>query len=456
MQKNKKNKKLYEREIAIFKQLSHPNIVPYIANGEDKHSFFVLTGLMTGGELFDHIISGEVTNRSYPLMQRMLEAVQHCHNQNIVHRDLKPENFVYFDASATSEIVLIDFGISACVQDDEITEGIHGSPNYIAPEIAINALHYIRQGACAVPDVIPEPQPLTGKILKKSDVWAMGVIAFIIMTGCPPFYGDTTQEIYESICLDELRFPSMDANYQKVLNLSEPFKDFVRKTLTKDPDQRITIDEALRHPWVKGVTAADLKLNEEVLPWLTQYHYQTRLKREVERFLAANMSGEPEKKVLSHFERLDENGDGFLGLAELTNLFLHMGYASCVAKTEAQKMIEEADENDDGKIDLEDFKKVYCSRMLSEDDQYIHRVFALFDRNGDGFIDSNDLKMIMRSGNQSNQGHVTSPSIQLMVEEVDENSGGKIDFNAFKKAMKEDIDVVKQLTLRGAPLSLRS
>eukprot|EP01084_Bolivina_argentea_P225005 380346_1 len=107
------------------------------------------------------------------------------------------------------------------------------------------------------------------------------------------------------------------------------------------------------------------------------------------------MSGEPEKKVLSHFERLDEDGDGLLSLEELTHLFLHMGYADCVAKDEAQQMIEKADANGDGKMDLNDFKKVYCRKMLSEDDRYIHRVFALFDRNGDGFIDKNDLKMIM-------------------------------------------------------------
>eukprot|EP01083_Nonionella_stella_P180415 643266_1 len=151
---------------------------------------------------------------------------------------------------------------------------------------------------------------------------------------------------------------------------------------------------------------------------------------------------------LSHFERLDEDGDGLLSLEELTHLFLHMGYADCVAKDEAQQMIEKADANGDGKMDLNDFKKVYCRKMLSEDDRYIHRVFALFDRNGDGFIDKNDLKMIMPPDSQ-----ITSPSIQQMFDEVDENNGGMIDFNAFKKAMKEDIKAVKQFTLRGSPLS---
>eukprot|EP01083_Nonionella_stella_P070267 187906_1 len=458
MQRNKKNKQLFEREIAIFKQLtpidkpSHPNIVPFIGEGEDKRCLFIVTALMTGGELFDHIVSGEITNRSYPLMLRMLEAVKYCHDRNIVHRDLKPENFMYADKGAASEIVLIDFGISSHVQDNEVIRGapLEGTPDYMAPELAINVLNFYRRNRyhIDVSEKIPPKILLTGKILKASDVWAMGVIAYVIMTGSFPFAGHTVEDIFHSIVLEELKFGGMDGNYKNVLNLGEHFKDFVRKALTKDPEKRLTMEEALRHPWVKGVTADDFRLNKEVLPWLRQFHYQTRLKREVERILAAEMSGEPEKKVLSHFERLDEDGDGLLSLEELTHLFLHMGYADCVAKDEAQQMIEKADANGDGKMDLNDFKKVYCRKMLSEDDRYIHRVFALFDRNGDGFIDKNDLKMIMPPDSQ-----ITSPSIQQMFDEVDENNGGMIDFNAFKKAMKEDIKAVKQFTLRGSPLS---
>eukprot|EP01084_Bolivina_argentea_P222039 375928_1 len=133
MEKNKKNKELYEREVAIFRALTpldtppHPNIVPYKGDSEDKDSYYILTGLMTGGELFDHIISEEddykITQReSYSLVLHMLEAVKFCHDHNVVHRDLKPENFVFADKSVTSDIVLIDFGCSRIVTDDEVVD----------------------------------------------------------------------------------------------------------------------------------------------------------------------------------------------------------------------------------------------------------------------------------------------------------------------------------------------
>eukprot|EP01083_Nonionella_stella_P314936 1136206_1 len=452
MTKTKKNKKLYERELSIFEILtshdSHPNIVPFIGNGEDKHSYYILTGLMTGGELFDHIIAEEEEHKisehkAYPLILRMLDAVQYCHKHNVVHRDLKPENFVFEDNSSTSNIVLIDFGHSRHAKDDEvIVEDVVGTPDYMSAELAATVLDgYKRNGRTVSSRVPSPPKHITGRMLKATDVWAIGIIAYVMVTGRAPFYGDNKQQIYESICVNPVTFPDRDVRYNNVLNLGEHFKDFIRKTLIKNPEKRITIEEAMRHPWVQGVTAVDFKLNKEVLPWLKQRQYQSKLKKETARVLAANMTGDLAEKVISHFERLDKDGDGFLDFEGLTLLFLHMGYTDCEAQKEAQQLIKEVDKIEDGKIDLDDFKQVYYRKVLSSDDRYIHRVFSVFDRDGDGFIDVNDLKSIMAPGGKrksTESDGLLLETIETIFDEVAPNKDGKIDFKEFKIAMKDD------------------
>lgn len=295
----------------------------------------------------------------------------------------------------------------------------------------------------------------------------MGVIAYVMMTGRAPFRGRNNIAIFESSCVKPLIFPEKDARYHNKLKLSEHFKDFIRKALVKDPSKRISIEDAIRHPWVQGVDASDYRLNRDVIHYLRQFKYQTKLKKEITRVLAANMTDEPSQQVLRHFKRLDADGDGFLDLEELTFLLLDMGYVGHAAKGEAEKMIKHADKNQDGVVDFEEFKQVWYRKVLTTNDQYIHRVFDVFDDNGDGHIDSKELGQILFPEKYDDDQNVTTTeedqlntenddtsggggdddnndgfldTISKMINEVDENNDGKIDFDEFKKAMKEDLD----------------
>jgi len=307
--------------------------------------------------------------------------------------------------------------------------------------------------------------PRTGSILKASDVWGMGVIAYVMMTGRAPFRGRNNIGIFESSCTKPLVFPEKDARYHNKLKLSQHFKDFIRKTLVKDPSKRISIEDAIRHPWVQGVDASDFKLNKDVIHYLRQFKYQSKLKKEITRVLAANMTQEPSEQVKKHFNRLDADGDGFLDLEELTFLLLDMGYTGHLAQKEAVNMIKHADKNNDGVVDFEEFKQVWYRKVLTTNDQYIHRVFNVFDDNGDGHIDSKELAQILfpeqydeniadeeeeRKLNQlQNEDNLNNEQflevIQKMISEVDKNGDGKIDFEEFKKAMKEDMDKGRSL-----------
>eukprot|EP00485_Elphidium_margaritaceum_P006744 CAMPEP_0202696146 /NCGR_PEP_ID=MMETSP1385-20130828/9482_1 /ASSEMBLY_ACC=CAM_ASM_000861 /TAXON_ID=933848 /ORGANISM="Elphidium margaritaceum" /LENGTH=596 /DNA_ID=CAMNT_0049352257 /DNA_START=58 /DNA_END=1848 /DNA_ORIENTATION=- len=478
--------KLYEREVSILNQLtpdkaSPPKgVLPFVGHGQDEDAFYIVTSLLRGGELFDRIVSKDDIYKisekvAVKLICDMLESVKYCHDRNVVHRDLKPENFVFANKKVESDIVLIDYGCARIVTDAEVVNDVVGTAYYLAPELAAAALeNYSKKGATTSKSV-PSSQPRTGKILKAADVWSMGVIAYVMMTGRAPFRGRNNIGIFESTLLKPVVFPDKDARYHNKLMLSDHFKDFIKATLEKDPSKRITIDAAIRHPWVQGVEATDYRLNSDVVHYLRQFKYQCVLKKEITRVLASNMTDEPSKQVLKHFKRLDADGDGFLDLDELTYLLLDMGYVGHQAKEEAKEMIKNHDVNGDNVIDFEEFKQVWYRKVLSSNDQYVHRVFDVFDDNGDGHIDSNELGHILfpeqyddeKGGGgdgDDDDAQALNPTdetstdeseevddvqgafnatIMNMIKEVDLNGDGKIDFKEFKTAMKEDLETGK-------------
>eukprot|EP01083_Nonionella_stella_P281488 957774_1 len=264
---------LYKREVDILQRLT-PNlstppkgILPLVGHGEDNDSFYIVTQLLSGGELFDRIVSKsdkyKITEKAaVKLVGSMLASVKYCHDRNVVHRDLKPENFIFSNTRVDSDLVLIDFGCALSVSDDEIVDDVVGTAYYLAPELAIAACANYRTQGRAVSRKIGEPKPRTGRILKAADVWGIGVIAYVMMTGRAPFRGRDNMRIFESTILKTLFFPKNDARYHNELKLSDHFKDFVRKILVKDPSQRMSIEDAMRHPWIQGVDASDYRLNQ--------------------------------------------------------------------------------------------------------------------------------------------------------------------------------------------------
>lgn len=268
---------LYEHEVAILSQIQHPNIVHYIDGTEDESNYYVLTGLCEGGELFGLLLCGAIlrlcTETMYTLsisiclssdrivnpefkitekvaaslIQDMLRSLEYLHGLNIVHRDLKPENFVFESNDNDANIVLIDFGCAKQVDDEKEYKDLVGTVYYLAPELAAQSSRVSK----------------TGRVLKCADIWSIGVIAYVMLTGRPPFKGRTNKDIFTRIIKDPLTFPGD-------VELSDGFKDFVRKALKKNPHQRLTIEDALRHPWVQGKAAAEIQLNRDVIRYLRQ------------------------------------------------------------------------------------------------------------------------------------------------------------------------------------------
>lgn len=162
------------------------------------------------------------------IMRTILSAMEHCHKKNIVHRDLKPENIVYKDDKHVI-LVIIDFGDAKIVDDDEIYDDFVGTAFYLAPECVRNR---------------------RGWELKKSDMWTIGVIAYVLLTGRPPFWGRDNREILRRILKGKLTFP-------RTITLTKTCTHFIQSLIKHDPKKRMSASDALRHPWITGKDKAE-------------------------------------------------------------------------------------------------------------------------------------------------------------------------------------------------------
>jgi len=218
-----------EREARICQKLRHENIIRLheTMNDEKNHYHYMIFDLITGGELFEDIVAREFYSErdASRCIQQILEAVNYCHRNNIIHRDLKPENLLLASKSTGAAIKLADFGLAVETVNDNVEYfGFAGTPGYLSPEVIKKE-----------------------KYGKAVDVWAIGVILYILLVGYPPFWNEDTKHLYETIKKGEYNFPSPEWD-----TVSREVKQLIDSMLNVDPTKRITAAGALHHPWVSN------------------------------------------------------------------------------------------------------------------------------------------------------------------------------------------------------------
>jgi len=240
---------LLEREIKIMKKLKHAHILPLIEVFENKDYIFLVLELVTGGELFDRIVeNGNYTEKDAAgIVKQILLAVQYLHSEGVVHRDLKPENLLCNDdPKGGIHIYVADFGLSRLFNEDEQLTTYCGSPEYVAPEVL----------ACAPYE-------------KAVDLWSVGVITYILLTGFLPFYDKNHAILFEKI-------QNVDYNWDDCPEVSPAAKHFIQHLLVKDPKKRYTADLALSHPWVKGEAPLKLNMRPSFHDLMKEYNQQRK------------------------------------------------------------------------------------------------------------------------------------------------------------------------------------
>lgn len=225
-------------EVRIFLQVSHRNIVQLLEvyESEVDQAVLLVMELCTGRELFERLAERRYYSEfdAARVAGQMLDAVSYLHSQNICHRDLKLENWLYDSPAKDSKLKLCDFGFGQIVEPSVQLTATLGSLFYVAPEVL--------EGSYGLP----------------CDMWSVGVIVYMLLSGVPPFDGKTDADVMAKI--RQGRFVSHGKRWE---GISETAKHFVKSMLRKDPYERLTAAEAAQHAWLKMESGQQLHRH----PW---------------------------------------------------------------------------------------------------------------------------------------------------------------------------------------------
>ncbi|RWS11607.1 hypothetical protein B4U79_07041, partial [Dinothrombium tinctorium] len=221
---------------------------------QEEGYHYLIFDLVTGGELFEDIVAREYYSEADAshCIQQILESVNHCHQNNVVHRDLKPENLLLASKQKGAAVKLADFGLAIEVDGDrQAWYGFAGTPGYLSPEVLKKD---------------PYGKPV--------DIWACGVILYILLVGYPPFWDEDQHRLYAQIKAGAYDYPSPEWD-----TVTPEAKNLINSMLTVNPAKRITASEALKHPWIcQRERVASTLHRQETVDCLKKFNARRKLK----------------------------------------------------------------------------------------------------------------------------------------------------------------------------------
>nr|XP_045607775.1 calcium/calmodulin-dependent protein kinase type II delta chain-like isoform X3 [Procambarus clarkii] len=290
-----------EREARICRKLQHPNIVRLHDSIQEESFHYLVFDLVTGGELFEDIVAREFYSEADAshCIQQILESVNHCHHNNIVHRDLKPENLLLASKAKGAAVKLADFGLAIEVQgDQQAWFGFAGTPGYLSPEV-----------------LKKEPYG------KPVDIWACGVILYILLVGYPPFWDEDQHRLYAQIKAGAYDYPSPEWD-----TVTPEAKNLINSMLTVNPAKRITAAEALKHPWIcQRERVASVVHRQETVDCLRKFNARRKLKGAIlTTMLATRNFSTRKQEIIKATEQLIDciNGGDFEGYTKICDTHL--------------------------------------------------------------------------------------------------------------------------------------
>jgi calcium-dependent protein kinase len=345
--------------------------------------------------------AGHYSERKAAAMFRtMLRVLHHCHQLGVVHRDLKPENFLLSAGGDAGILKATDFGLSMFVQPGQVLDEMVGSPYYVAPEV------------------------LKRKYGAECDVWSAGVILYILLCGLPPFWGDNEKAIFESIMVGHLDFS--EAPWPSI---SAPAKDLLKQLLTKDVKARLSIEQALAHPWVQAGSAPDTAMDSEVLKRMRTFANQSKFKQLGMIMLVKHLKKEELEGLRQLFVEMDTDKSGTITMDELRlGLDKHGAH---LAKSEVEALMDSLDLEGTHELTYSEFMAATVQMQKLECEANLVAAFADFDEDGSGSITAEELtSKLLELGIKNSKEEVED-----IIKEVDVNHDGTIDYQEFVQLM---------------------
>jgi len=352
------------QEIKIMAPLDHPNIIRLHEYFETPEAIHLVLELCSGGELLDKL-NTQPDNRftevvACQLVHSMLSAVRYCHNNNIVHRDLKLENFLFENRSSSSELKLIDFGLAHIYENQNLHTSV-GTPYYVAPEV-------IRKNYNS-----------------KCDIWSIGVLAYMLLSGTPPFNGNNDIEILKAVEKGHFHF-----NFAAFNNISSFARDFIVKCLTLDVSHRPTAEQAQKHPWFQNLNNKSSAISLPNLQQLRQFPRKSKLCRIFMEVIAHTMNSRQIKELRVEFSKLDLDNSGEITLNELQTALQNQGVMN---DTNIAELFADMDVERTGKIHYREFVAASLS-MQDINEENMKLAFDKLSHHND-FVTAEDIRELL-------------------------------------------------------------
>ncbi|KAJ0243219.1 Protein kinase domain-containing protein [Hirschfeldia incana] len=395
--KSEDEKEAVKKEIQIMFHVSgQPNIVNIKSVYEDSEFIHIVMELCEGGELSSRIEASCYYSEkdSAGILKSIVNALQTCHSMDVIHHDVKPENFLFSSEDENTVLKAIGFGSSVYIKQGTKLKGKFEGKYYVAPEV-------LQGKSCG----------------KEIDIWSAGVILYLLLCGKHPFETES-----------EIRKGRLDLESQPWPCVSESAKDLVKKMLTKDPNRRISASNVLEHPWIKS-EAPYKSLNVLVLR-MKRFGAMNKLKK-----LALNVISESLAEELTKddkymlFKIMDTDSSGSITYGELRIGLNTTGSHSNLSLTEAKQLMEAADVDGNGRMDLYEYISATTEIHILVTDENLNKAFHYFDKGGSGYITKYNL-MKHCVGDEANAKEIIS--------EVDKDNDGRIDYEEFCEMMRDD------------------
>jgi calcium-dependent protein kinase len=395
-------------EFKMLKTLDHPNILRVFEAYEDSTYIYIVTELLTGGELFDMLIKeGKFDEeKTAEIARQTLVALAYCHASQLAHRDLKPQNLLIESKEGKIFIKLIDFGLSKFFDKDTIFKEALGTPLFMAPEIL-------------------KQQPYSYKV----DIWSLGIMIFMMLTGKMPFPAKDPKSLFKSIASAHITRSSFDSfSY-----LSSDAIDFMVCCLESVPEDRWEASKLLDHPWITTNDRVSIppEITKDIQANLMQFNGKYKLENAVYTYLAMNAATiEDEKYLRELFISMDKSKDGKISMEEFIDGMIKHSKTT-YTQVELEEIFIGLDSDKSGNIDYTEFLKAALNKQKLLCETNLQAAFNYFDIDKNGVITKEELLTVFAKGN----ANLGDDLCDVMIKEIDGNKDQSISFDEFKKMM---------------------
>ena len=403
-----------KNEVNILSNLDHPNIVKYFGVYEDECYIHILMEYLKGYDLYKIIALKKYTDFDEKdiceIIYQLLQALSFIHNQNIVHRDIKPENILFASKKDYSTLKLIDFGLSTYLNK---CKNIVGTPYYMSPEM------------------------IDGQSYPQSDIWSIGVIVYLSLTGKYPFDSQDNKDLFEFIKKKQINIEPLDAS-----ECSDEAKDFIMKCLIKDYKKRMTTSECLNHAWITKfcIKKNSNLINNETVDTLLDFAKKNALQKEIYYFIAKISSEKDLETLKNFFKQLDVDNSGTLTIDEIEKAFKEIDIG--ITEDEVKRIWEGLDFHQDGQINYSEFLAAMVSSFNFQKEEKLWSVFNIFKENSGNknYITYDSLCDAAKALNLN----INENEIKKCFEKYDK----EIDFETFKNLIMNSENEDKQMFIR--------